>query len=72
MSSPTTIWQGKQMSLWVYFLPTRICSGPPTGSATARMPSRSIRAVSRVETGAEMLGTSTVRRRLSSFRYFTA
>ena len=59
------------MSLWVYFFPTRICSGPPTGRLTARMPSRSIRAVSRVETGAEMLGTSTVRSFRSSLRYLT-
>lgn len=64
-----TIWQGKQMSLWVYFFPTRICSGPPTGRAWARMPSRSSRTVRRVDTGAEIFGTSTVRSFLSSFRY---
>ena len=60
------------MSLWVYFFPTRICSTPPTGSLTARIPSRSIKAVRRVDTGAEIFGTSTVRSFRSSLRYFTA
>ena len=69
ISSPMTIWQGKQMSLWVYFLPRAISSGPPTGSVTARMPSRSMSPCSNVDTGAEMLGTSSVRSCLSRFRY---